>query len=340
MQKEQIKIMENKLNQLISKKLSNSNFTTLLNDDDYKYINLMLDTLAKSKEINENIPNQEFCYKNFDVDIKHSTIACSGVLGAYSHIVSKNITDSEIIFTRSFEEVFEQVSDNDILGVVPIENSTAGYVGENLQLFEKFDCKIIGEYYLPIFHTLVAKKKIEFMDVKRVISHPQALLQCAKFIKTKLPNAKITEGINTAASAKYVSECAEENICAISSTDCAELYNLTILQNNIQDYGLNTTRFLLLAKNMKFDSKSNKISVSFVLQHKKNALAILLDHCKIFNINLVKIHSETIPDSNFNVRFFLDFEGNVTESNAINFLNCIKFYCIELKFLGNYSKLN
>ena len=177
-------------------------------------------------------------------------IAIQGELGAYSHIAVENIyKDAEIKTCSTFEDTFKQAyNDSSYKIVIPIENSLAGRVADIHYLLPKYKLQIHGEYFLPVVHNLLGKQDASIDDIKYVRSHAQAISQCQKIIVNK--NFKPIISVDTAGSAKDLAEGKDKTIAAIASDLSAKLYNLKILQKNIEDDKGDVTRFLLMGKNI------------------------------------------------------------------------------------------
>ena len=180
--------------------------------------------------------------------MKNLKIAIQGEMGAYSHIAANDLyKDAEIKTCATFEETFKQAFDNEnIKIIIPIENSLAGRVADIHYLLPKYKLQIHGEYFLNVEHNLLCKHEASFKDIKYVRSHAQAIGQCQKII-TKNKFQSIVSA-DTAGSAKDLAEGSDTSIAAIASTLSAKIYDLKILEKNIEDEKGNVTRFLLMGK--------------------------------------------------------------------------------------------
>ena len=177
-------------------------------------------------------------------------VAIQGELGAYSHIaVEKLYKDAEIKTCSTFEETFKQAyNDSSYKIVIPIENSLAGRVADIHYLLPKYKLQIHGEYFLPVEHFLLGKPGAKIEDIKYVRSHAQAISQCQNIISKRKFRSIIS--VDTAGSAKDLAEGRDKSIAAIASNLSAKMYNLKILEKNIEDEKGNVTRFLIMGKNI------------------------------------------------------------------------------------------
>ncbi len=260
---------------------------------------------------------------------------------AYSHIASQIAEENlwikakNIIWYPDFSTVWEKIDEKNIW-VVPIVNSYAGNIHENLYNFLRYDNKIIWEINLEINHCLLSnEKKIE--DIKKVYSHPQALSQCHNFLKKH--NIKAINGWDTAWSAKKISESKESWVWALASSLAWEMYNLNKIKCSVQDQVWNTTRFFIIApKNTKlnFSDKKNKTTIIFEAKNIPASLYKCLWAFATNNVNLTKI--ESLPNLKwpFSYLFWLDFEWNLSDENVKKALEELEFFTLYIKVLGEY----
>lgn len=265
-------------------------------------------------------------------------IACQGVDGAFSSIASKKLfPDSPIDFHRQFEDVFEAVNkDKARFGIIPVENSTAGSVHESYDLIMKYRFYVVGAYDLKVSHCLCAKKGVEFEDIENVYSHMQALNQCNFFLK----NFGFT-GVNfsnTAAAAKYVSESDRSDIACICSESAAKQYGLHIIRRDIQNVSNNTTRFIVISKELVIDKNANKISLIFSAPHKTGSLYRVLGRFSMANLNLTKLESRPVANGKFDYYFYADVLGSVYDKTTLDLLCALHDELSEFTFLGNYHE--
>ena len=266
-------------------------------------------------------------------------IACQGVDGAYSGIAgSRLFPDSPISYFRQFEDVFEAVNRGKArFGIIPVENSTAGSVHESYDLIMKYRFYVVGAYDLNISHCLCAKPETDFQDIEEVYSHPQALNQCNIFLK----NFGFT-GVNytnTAAAAKFVSESDKKNIGCICSREAAKKHGLSILRKGIQNVSNNTTRFIVISKELVIDDNADKISLIFSAPHKTGSLYRVLGRFSMTGLNLTKLESRPVANGKFDYYFYADILGSVYDAPTLDLLCALYDELSEFTFLGNYHEI-
>ncbi|PCJ17688.1 MAG: prephenate dehydratase [Candidatus Cloacimonadota bacterium] len=279
--------------------------------------------------------------------MKNLKIAYQGIAGAYSQQAIYNFFSQyklkvEPIPNNSFRELFETIVNKDALGMVPIENSTAGSVVECYDLFLDYELEIIAEFKLDVNHCLLCLPDSSLEQLTQVMSHPQALSQCSNFIdQHKLQALSV---FDTAGSAKKLVELQDKNIGAIASMLAAKQYGLKILKSNFQNNKNNTTKFFLVKskdKNYEFQSKflnKNKCSVIFKTRNIPSALYKCLGGFATNQVNLSKIESRPVPGSKFDYLFFIDFDGNPKDKPVQLALEELNFFSDQVTFLGCYHK--
>ena len=281
-----------------------------------------------------NLISNAKCEKNLTAN--GEPIACQGVQGAYSGEAAKALfPDSPIDFHKQFEDVFEAVNQNKArFGIIPVENSTAGSVHESYDLIMKYKFFIVGAYDLRVDHCLCAKPGVNFEDIENVYSHTQALSQCNIFLK----NFDFT-GItfsNTAAAAKFVSESEKNNIAAICSESAAKKYGLKIIRKGIQNVTNNTTRFIVISKELVIDEDAEKISLIFSAPHRTGSLYRVLGRFSMTGLNLTKLESRPVANGRFDYYFYVDILGSVRDEQTLDLLCALSDELPEFSFLGNY----
>ena len=226
-----------------------------------------------------------------------AAVACQGVKGANSGAVAKKLFPiSDITYCKSFEGVFAAVEKGLCeFGVLPIENSTAGSVSEVYDLMKKHNFYIVRSARVKIEHCLVAKQGASLKGIKKVISHPQALSQCADYLKKLGVEVDAVE--STATAAKIVSEGNDDTLAALCSADCSGVYGLKILQKCVQDSAVNATRFICIAKNLTIYKGADRISIMMSISHNPGSLNSILGKFSALGLNLAKIESRPIPNS-------------------------------------------
>ncbi|MDC0409249.1 prephenate dehydratase [Pelagibacteraceae bacterium] len=268
-------------------------------------------------------------------------IAIQGELGAYSHIaVEKLYQDAEIKTCSTFEDTFKQAyNDPAYKIIIPIENSLAGRVADIHYLLPKYKLQIHGEYFLPVEHNLLGKPDATIEDIKYVRSHAQAISQCQKIIVQK--NFKPIISVDTAGSAKDLAEGKDKTIAAIASDLSAKMYNLKILQKNIEDDKGNVTRFLIMGKNIEqpeYDkSKKYITSCIFRVKSEPSALYKCLGGFATNQVNLTKLESFSVKNTFDQANFYLDLEGHLEQVGVKKALEELGFHTETLDILGVYE---
>lgn len=238
-------------------------------------------------------------------------IAIQGYAGSFHHEAAQKFfgNDIEIVPCATFRELFRKTeSDPEIAGaVMAIENSIAGSILPNYSLLQHSHLKVTGEVYLLINLNLLALPEVTIKDIREVHSHPMALLQCTDYLDAH--HWKLVESEDTALSAKLINDNKRTHTAAIASALAAQLYNLQILEPNIQTEQFNYTRFLVLQKESSPNNeKSNKASVFFEIKHQSGSLARILTLIAGCNINLTKLQSAPIPKTPWRYAFHIDME--------------------------------
>lgn len=266
-------------------------------------------------------------------------VACQGVEGSFSHQAADQFfAEADIQFFEQFEEVFQAVENGDVeYGILPIENSTAGSVIQVYDLMRKHNFYIIKDTKVLVRHNLLTAMECHQEDLTDIYSHPQALSQCQELLE-QYPNIQIHEYSNTAAAAKFVAEQRNTRIAAIASAKCAELYDMHLLQKDIQDVSGNATRFICISKTPGFSAAANKISLCLTVPHKPGSLYHLLHKFALNNLNLCKLESRPYPKKKFEYLFYLDVEGHCDDFQVRWLLNDLNNQLGYFKFLGSYDE--
>lgn len=269
-------------------------------------------------------------------------VVCQGAPGAYGEEAACAYfgETAQIDCLSSFEDVFAAVSSGEAAyGVVPIENSSTGAIGDVYDLFTRYDCKIAGEYILPISHNLLANEGATPDTVKSVYSHTQGFEQSSNFLR-KHPDYNCIPYHNTAVSAKFVAESGGTDKAAIASLRAAKLYNLKVLAQAINNNYNNYTRFIIIARDIVTQKEANKVSVLFGLMHKEGQLCKLMAHFAEYRVNLLKIESRPIPNRSWEYNFYIDFEANLQDNGTQELLEKLCADAVSFRLLGNYKAAN
>lgn len=278
-------------------------------------------------------------------------VAIQGIQGSNHYIVAQNYFDKKATIQEclSFDALVNCITTEDCdVGIMALENTIAGSIIPNYALIDQHNLNIVGEYYLGIHHHLMALPNQGLEDIKEVYSHPMALLQCKEFFKQH-PHIKLVEDVDTADVAKRISEQQLQHVAAIAPKIAAEIFNLAILEDEIQTIKNNATRFVIVRKkdvSTPLDTTSNKstdtqininkASLKFELDHKRGSLAAMLNVMSDCQLNLTKIQSLPKIETPWKYAFFVDvtFEDyqDYAKAKAI-----IEIMAIEFKILGEYS---
>jgi len=263
-------------------------------------------------------------------------IAYQGISGSYSESCANEMyPDCKTIPCKTFDDVFKIANeDQDVSAIIPESNRTTGNIGVEYLIF-KYRLNIYREKFYPINHYLLGLPGSKIKDIKNVYSHAQGLSQCSNFIKKNdfIENVRA----DTAGSAKYISENKIMNEAAIASKESAKIYNLDILESNIQDEKDNVTRFLLMGKSIiQPELKKEKYITSFLfkLKSKPAALYSALSGFAIQGVNLTKLQS--YPEKNsFSSYFFLcDLDGHIEDLKVQKSLEELGLHCEDFHVLG------
>ena len=218
--------------------------------------------------------------------------------------------------------------------VLPIENSTAGIVSEIYDLLVEFENYIVGEQIIQIEHCLMGVPGTELGDIKTVYSHPQSLMQSARFLNQYSWQQISMQ--NNAFAAKKVSADQDKTQAAIASEYAAKLYGLEVLKKGVNQSSTNSTRFIIVTNQKIFLKDAKKVSICFEVPHESGSLYHMLSHFIYNNLNMNRIESRPIEDRNWEYRFFIDFDGNLSDSSVRNAIRGLREEAREMKILGNY----
>ncbi|MFV0468957.1 MAG: prephenate dehydratase [Dysgonomonas sp.] len=271
-------------------------------------------------------------------------VAIQGVLGAYHGIAAENFfkEELELVECITFRDIFRSMKkDPSIIGIMAIENTIAGSLLQNYELQKEYKFPIAGEFKQRISHCFAALPGQSIHDIKEVMSHPIALMQCTDFLET-LPNVKIVEHEDTALAAKEIVEKQMKGYAAICSQKAAEIYGLEILAKGVETNKHNFTRFLIIAapwmvEEIQHGDVVNKASLVFTLPHVEGNLAKVLSVLSFYGINLTKIQSLPIIGREWEYQFYIDLKFSDFERYKQS-VEAVKPLVSELKILGEYPE--
>ena len=273
-----------------------------------------------------------------ELDWKNSRIVFQGTEGSYSQEAMFRYFGKEInsFHVQKFRDAMEAIEEGSAdFAVLPIENSTAGAVDEVFDLLVEFENYIVDELVLPVRHTLAGLPKAELSDIERVYSHPQALMQSARYLDEHRDWQQISVA-NTAVAARKVLEDDDVKKAAICSEHAAEVYGLKVLDRDINDNPANSTRFIIVTNQKIFRKNASKISICFEVSHESGSLYHMLSHFIYNDLNMTKIESRPIEGRPWEYRFFVDFDGNMADPAVKNAIRGLREESRNLKILGNY----
>jgi chorismate mutase/prephenate dehydratase len=266
-------------------------------------------------------------------------VAFLGPQATFTHVASMQQFghSAKLLPQKSIPAVFDEVLRGRAhYGVVPVENSNEGIVNHTLDMFLDSDLKIIAEILLEISHDLLSSTG-QLADVRKVVSHPQALAQCRAWLEENLPNASLVDVASTALAAQLVAD--DESAAAIASEQAGHLYGLKVVKNKIEDNPNNFTRFLVIGRNTPPRSGKDKTSVMFSVKDEPGILYRMLEPFSSRGINLCKIESRPLRKKAWEYIFFLDIDGHIDEPIVAESIKDLRNYCQFLKVLGSYPKV-
>lgn len=272
------------------------------------------------------------------LDYKKARIVFQGVEGAYTQLALKEYfgDGGDSYHVDTWRDAMEAIRTGSAdYAVLPIENSSAGIVSENYDLMVEYDHCIVGEQIIRIDHALLGLPEAELTDITDVYSHPQALMQCSRYLEDRRGWEKHSVK-NTAMAAQKVKEDGKLHKAAIASPLNAEIYGLKVLDTAIQDDRTNATRFIIVTGRHIFVKGAKKISICFEVPHESGSLYHMLSHFIYNGLNMNHIESRPVQGKNWEYRFFVDFDGNLGDAAVQNALRGLSEETIRLKVLGNY----
>ena len=272
------------------------------------------------------------------LDRENIRVVFQGEEGAYSHAAMAAYFGDDVncFHVPKFRDAMEAIAEGSAdYAVLPIENSTAGIVTDNFDLLVDFENYIVAEQIVPVEHVLMAVPGTKLEDIKRVISHPQALSQCEGLFQEHRDWEPAAYG-NTALAAKKVAKEGRHDQAAIGSAFAAKRFGLEILLSHVNDQEANATRFMIVTNQRVFVRDAGKISICFELPHSSGTLYNILSNFIFNDVNMTHIESRPIPGRSWEYRFFIDFEGNLNDPGVRNALRGIREEAINMKILGNY----
>lgn len=268
---------------------------------------------------------------------KEAKVVFQGIEGSYSYAAMKEFFGETVDYmnVKTFRNAMEVIDEGKAeYAVIPIENSTAGSIAEVYDLLMQFDNHIVGEQILKVKHCLLGVKTGTKDEIKEVYSHPQSFAQCDGYLRKYDWKKTVME--NNAVAAKTIADEKDRTKVAIASRYAGELYGLNVMEEGINDNKMNSTRFIIVAKDKKYVKGAKKVSIAFEIPHESGSLYRTLSHFIYNGINLCHIESRPNNEKNWEYRFFIDFEGNLRDEGVKNALSSLQQETNNLVILGNY----
>ncbi|MFA5561941.1 MAG: prephenate dehydratase domain-containing protein [Eubacteriales bacterium] len=267
-------------------------------------------------------------------------VACQGVEGAYSQqALGRLFPAGNTLYFNSFEKVFSAVEQGLCrYGMLPLENSTAGSVSRIYDLMMAHDFYIVRSCRVKVDHCLLANRGVRLSDIREIVSHEQAIAQCQDFLQS-LPGVKVNVCANTAEAAKAVQSSGRRDLAALSSRACAELYGLDCLQDSVQDRGNNYTRFICISKQLEIYPGAHRTSLMMVLPNRVGSLYTVLSRLYALGINLIKLESRPLANSDFEFMFYFDLDTSVYAGKFLRVFDDLAGEVVSLKYLGSYTEV-
>ncbi|MBO4863396.1 MAG: 2-amino-4-hydroxy-6-hydroxymethyldihydropteridine diphosphokinase [Eubacterium sp.] len=302
-----------------------------------KNVSQMLDDLKHSGYVAADHVETESFTELDHLSTKGKTVVYAGVPGAYAEEAAIKFFGGGVnyINVKKFDDVVKAVAEGQAhYGVIPIENSSAGFVTGNYDIIRTSGVKIVAQVTIDINHCLLSLKEATINDITKVYSHPQGLMQCKDYIDSQ--GFKAESVSNTARAAMRVKEEGLMNQGAISSERAAEIYDLKILDKNVNFSKDNSTKFVILTREEVFLSESINVSVCFTTQHKVGALYDVMGIIDCNQLNMTSIESRPSLKHKWEYWFYVTFEGKLTDRNVIKALRELKANTDEMIILGTY----
>lgn len=264
-------------------------------------------------------------------------IAYSGIEGAFAHIVAKRIfPDDEPVSFPNFRETYDSVVAGDCeYAVMPIDNSYSGEVNEVMDLLFEGDLYINALYSLPVIQNLLGVEGSTVDSVKKVVSHPKALEQCDRYIRSK--GYEIIQASNTARAARQVARQNDVGIAAIASIETAEIYGLKVLDESINESDENTTRFVILSRSrgcIGTYEEDESFIILFTVDNRSGALLEPLQTIAKYDFNMKVLHSRPLKHQNWQYYFYVEIEGRTDSDKCIMMRRELEYVCSLVKVLG------
>ncbi|MEM1209256.1 MAG: prephenate dehydratase [Planctomycetota bacterium] len=264
-----------------------------------------------------------------------------GPAGSFSHLAARRQFGASVDYDElaDFAAIFDEVARGHIdYGLVPIENSTHGGVTASLDCFLDTEVKVCAEVLLAVHHNLVSRHKLA--DIERVLSHPQALGQCKRWLAAQLPRAQRVDAASSSHAVRALVEAgpADPPSAAIASRLAAQLYDVPILYENIEDNPNNTTRFFVIGKQSPKPTADDKTAILFTTEHKPGALTDVLTVFRDAGVNISRLAERPSQRQNWEYYFFIDVDGHADDDRLAATLDEARQHCLQLTTLGSFPR--
>lgn len=272
------------------------------------------------------------------LETEQARVVFQGAEGAYSYLAMQRYFGEQIksFHVETFRDAMTAIEEGSAdFAVLPIENSTAGIVSEIYDLLVEFENYIVGEQIIKIEHCLLGLPGSDISQIKTVYSHPQSLMQSARFLAVHEDWKQISLK-NNAFAAEKVSREGDETQAAIAGEQAAKAYGLKILKRGVNQAENNSTRFIIVTNQKIFRKDAKKISICLEVPHESGSLYHILSHFIYNNLNMTKIESRPIEERDWEYRFFIDFDGNFADGAVKNALRGLRDEARNMRILGNY----
>ena len=270
--------------------------------------------------------------------VEDCRVVYTGVEGSFAHQATVKYFGSQVssFHVPTFEESMNALSGGRAdFAVIPIENVSTGVVADVYDLLVKCDNYIVDEMDLPVEQSLLVLPRTKLEEIDTVFSHPQGISQCSKFLNEH-KEIKAIERSNTALAAKMVAEEGIRSHAAIASRIAGELYGLETLISPLNHNLANMTRFAIISNRKISKKDAQHISICFETEHDPGSLYRLMSHIIYNNLNMTKLESRPVPGHTWEYRFFMNFDGNFSQSSVKNALTGISEEAVSFKILGSF----
>lgn len=267
-------------------------------------------------------------------------VGYQGVPGAYSEIAVVKYfgEDVEGIHYDNFRDMLTDVHNRKLdYAALPIENSTTGAITRALDLMKSYDVYMVGEEYVKVNHCIITFNDTEFDDLKTIYSHPEALKQCEDFFDNNKDINKVAY-LDTAKSVEYIKEIGDKTAAALASSRAAKIYGMKILESDIQDNKLNTTRFGIITYKKEYVKDADIVSLYVETKHSAGSLFECIKVFSDYGVNMEKLESRPIQNKPFKYGFYMDIEGNIYDDSTQKVLKDLKKHSEYLRIIGNYKR--